>query len=308
MLDKILVALDGSVLSDEILTQVGRLLVRRDAEVRLVTVVPPSGHLLGKPMPPERGALEQAGHHLVQLARSLNERGARAGSLVLMGDPTVSILEQVREWQPDLIAMATHGRSGLSRLIQGSVAETLLRYTKCPLLVANPKGLAMPGPIRFRRILVPLDGSDRSLAVLATTTELARLHGSEVILLCATSLPAGSIEDPTVEAADVRREALAFLDRSREALPGVAVRILTEMGDPAATILAVAEREDVDLVAMATHGRTGLSRFAYGSVTDHVLRECGRPLLVQRSVALADEADAPRVEQVTPSDRKVTAP
>jgi nucleotide-binding universal stress UspA family protein len=111
--------------------------------------------------------------------------------------------------------------------------------------------------------------------------DLADLYESEVILHMAVELP--SVEPllyPLMVSTD---DAANLLERYRAHFPGLRVQISTSLGSAAATIVEVAERETVDLVAMTPHGRTGASRWAFGSVAEQAVRHCPCPLLVKRT-------------------------
>jgi nucleotide-binding universal stress UspA family protein len=278
LLAKILVPLDGSELGDRILTQVKRLLVRHDGEVMLVRVISPET-LKSENVPGQE--LDVARGHLERLASSLRAQGAKVQHEVLVGKPADRVHTFALEYRPSLIAMSTHGRTGLSRWIRGSVAERILRVSPYPLLLSNPFGLAERQELRFQRILVPLDGSDTSAEIIPLVNELARLYESEVVLHMAVELP---MVEPLVYPLMVSTEdAQKLLEPYRARFPGIRVQIAASLGSPAATIIEVAEREKVDLVAMTTHGRSGASRWAFGSVAEQAIRHCPCPLLVKRT-------------------------
>lgn len=282
MQKRILVPLDGSALADRIVRQVERLLVRKDHEVVLLGVVEPEADLAARD---ER--LRDTRDHLETIRDALVERGAVASVRVVVGDPVEEVVAQAERLQPELVAMATHGRSGLSRFVRGSVTEQVIRACPAPVLVANPRALdAMGGELRFERILVPLDGSEVSLGILPLVEEFARLYESEVVLMRVEwTVPVAAAPYPA-EVATLRppKEVEASLEPARRRLEqaGVRARALAAYGPEALEILEAAERERVDLVAMSTHGRRGLSRWVFGSVAEQVLRHCTRPLLVRR--------------------------
>jgi len=168
MLERILVPLDGSPLSDRILVHVRRLLHAVDGEVTLLRVV-------------ERAALaDEAREHLDQVEAALHAEGARATTRVVVGEPAARIIDVATEIEPSLIAMATHGRTGLGRAFLGTVCGRVLASSRWPLLLANPLALEEPDTLRFRKILVPLDGGEASSAILPAAAELARLLGAEL--------------------------------------------------------------------------------------------------------------------------------
>lgn len=283
MLQKILVPLDGSELSDRILEQVRRLLVREDAEVTLIRVVTEAS------LESETSAdavLASAREHLERVRGSLRAQGARAESDLLVGDPASRINEFASSYAPSLIAMSTHGRTGLMRWVRGSVAERVLRTSHHPLLLShpaprrvNPATAPSPGQLRFRKVLVPLDGSDRAAAILPLVAEFARLYDAELILHHAVEVPPIGFKPLTILSS---AEAQAALEHAASRVSGVRVRARVTHGVAAAAILDLAAEEQVDLVAIASHGRTGLDRWAFGSVAEHVVRSCTAPLLVKR--------------------------
>jgi nucleotide-binding universal stress UspA family protein len=123
--------------------------------------------------------------------------------------------------------------------------------------------------------------------VLPLVSRFARVHGSEVVLLRVTPLvpvtPSYPEWGPPVPKPR-REDVLASLETQRAQLAseGVPVRVDALEGDPAECILDAAEREQADLVAMSTHGRSGVGRWLFGSVAEKVLRTCPAPLLVVR--------------------------
>jgi nucleotide-binding universal stress UspA family protein len=144
----------------------------------------------------------------------------------------------------------------------------------------------------FKRILVPLDGSRRAERILPYVEEIAYAHESTVIVLQVVEpaiIVAGPYDTSLAydhEAADrAVAEATGYVNCVVGELleKGIAARHMVEPGPVASTILEVAAREHVDLVALASHGRTGLARAFYGSVTAGILHQADRPLLVIRS-------------------------
>lgn len=278
--ERIVVPLDGSELSDRIVAQVRRILVRKDAKVTLVRVIPQDA------LRDAGGAdaVEAATRHLDALVRSLRGEGATVDSEVLVGSPAERILELATERKASLIAMATHGRSGIARFLRGSVAERMLRASNVPLLLANPFGLDERAEARFRRILVPLDLSARSAEILPLVKEVAALYESEVILMNVITIPA-PLEYPVSYERASGADAEAKLGEYAKTLEGLKVFTATEVGAAAWSILEKVEKDGVDLVAMTTHGHTGAARWAWGSVAEHVIRSVPCPLLVKRTVS-----------------------
>lgn len=280
-MNKILVPLDGSELADGILKHVERLLGKEPAHVVLLRVLPPPGDIEEIPgqFELERKA---ASAHLESIKLRLEEVGAEVTTVQREGDPAAEILFAVEEHGPDLVAMSSHGRSGVMRWIRGSVAERVLRSSPAPVLLITARGVDAQIEQRYRRILVPLDGTEHSAAVLPRVEHLARLHGAEVIL---ARIEWEGLNRPLLAAALAPEKVVESIRpyRDRLAQHGIGVRAVASQGDSASQILDLAESEDVDLIAMASHGRTGLMRALEGSVSEKVLRHCRRPLLVVRT-------------------------
>jgi nucleotide-binding universal stress UspA family protein len=312
MFSTILMPVDDLELAGRILWQVKRLLEREGGAVTLLRAVPTpgawaraieSGVAQAEHALPRR--LERARHELLELKERLEAEGVNVASVeVHAGDPADVILRAATRLSPSLVAMASNGRTGASRFILGSVAERVLRECVAPLFLCNPEFVGTPGGRAFCRILVPLDGSKNAEAILPQVEAFAALHGAEVILLhvgaltayapptlagpMGFSLPAALPEPEST--AELDRRVAGPRDRLRQA--GLRVRTLTPLsGNVASEILARAESEGADLVAMTTHGHSGLDRWLFGSVAEKVLRNCPTPLLVKR---VAGPVRAPR--------------
>lgn len=287
MIQRILCPLDGSYLSDEILTQVRRILCKQDAEVVLLRVLPAPGAVQTTD---EEGELRRAHYHLDRQRAALEKDGVKVRCELVTGDdPAQEIVRIAEGCEPSLVAMTTHGRTGFDRWVRGSVAERVLERCRFPILTANPAGLgnsAEKGQLRFERILVPVDGSERAMAILPLVGEIARMYESTVLLFYVAPMPKVSKNvDPKLVKYYTAAEAAPVLEPYRAQLEkdGIAAKIYTGAGDPAQEILLASEQGQCDLVAMTTHGRTGVTRWLYGSVAEKVLRHLRWPLLVKRT-------------------------
>ena len=144
----------------------------------------------------------------------------------------------------------------------------------------------------FEEILVCLDGSHLAEEILPYAKEVARRFGSKLVLLEVTTSPSAVVDSTTgyysaPTAAEVLREeeeSSVYLEGIAQAIQedGLEVEFLTLPGSPGKTIVDYAEESDAGLIALATHGRSGLKRFAFGSVAEYVLKESGLPVLVKR--------------------------
>jgi len=301
MYRKVLIPLDGSAFAERVLAHVERLISSQDCELILLRVVVPSEHIVS----PETvatlgtvdlsGLLEHAERYLAQIRGEMREMGIRARTKVAQGDVASAVCDTADAQQVDLIAMTTHGRSGLGRWAYGSVADRVIRTANQPVFLIRPT-TEIPPDGGVRRILVPLDGSPLAERALAPATALAQDWGAEVLLLQAinplTDLEFAMIyaswESPDTVYAHRQTAAERYLAEVQQNLrvAGVSSSTLVDEGHAADLILDTAEAEDVDAIVMSTHGRSGLSRWVYGSVADKVLREATCPLLLIRAMGV----------------------
>lgn len=276
MLTKILVPLDGSELSDRILSFVRRFPQPQSLELVLLRVLREVG-------PKEISACKEEFHdalaHLFALEAQLRSEGTRATSVVTQGAYAAQqILRVVSLVQPSLVAISTHGRGGKLATLRGGVAERLVRECPVPLFLGSANSLPLDPGRGFAKILVPLDGSQTSAGILDVVEPLALEHGSEVILF--TADPTGTL------GADVETTLEPYAQRL-EAAGVERVRKASATGDEATQILDAVSREGADLLAMTSHSRPDTKGRFFGSVAEEVVTRCGSPLLIQRVPAPA---------------------
>ncbi len=211
------------------------------------------------------------------------------------GDPADEIVAAAREEDASLIAMSTHGRTGLSRLIRGSVAERVLRGADVPVLLVSPFARPQPDGSPIDRILVPLDGSPTSAAVLADVARIATVYGSRVTLFhVANPGTHESIKGELREAAReelFREQAAQYVHQLEEAGARATIEVVFEFG-VASRILDAVEHRWTDLLAITTRGRSGIGRWLFGSVAEELVRRCRAPLLVKRVPGSAEGVPA----------------
>jgi len=236
-----------------------------------------------------------------RLRQELKEYGSQKEpgvfSKILVGSPASELLRYAEEVNASLLVMASRGSSGRGPWVLGSIADKILRATKRPiLLVRTPVNKA--ALLRKRlitKVLVPLDGSKVGEAALPHAEILAQALGAEIVLFQAVEpmvvWPLYITSETAVEAtiakqgAESRRNAAEkYLEHAREALKakGLKASLVVDWGHPAERIIDYAAGNGIDLVAMPTHGRSGISRWVFGSVTDKVLHAGDTPVLVVR--------------------------
>ena len=296
---KILVPLDGSELAEVALPYAEGLAVKFDADLILLGV---EGTVVGESIIPA-SQLETIKantlRYLEQKASILQGKGIKAFPEISIGDNASGIVDYARTKQVDQIVIATHGRSGLKRWVLGSTADRVLRGTEKPVLLIRAKE-GRPDVAEkhlFRRVIVPLDSSEQAEEIIPHVEGLAARFQTEVILLqvitettylepLAFGAAYGYVA-ATEEMIDLRKKkAAGYLDTIKERLEarGILVSTMVVLGDAGTAIIDAAQQTDSGLVAMTTHGRSGVIRWAYGSVADKVLHAGTTPLLLVRTV------------------------
>jgi nucleotide-binding universal stress UspA family protein len=194
-----------------------------------------------------------------------------------------------------LITMATHGRSGMNRFLLGSVAEKVLRGSTNPLLLVRATEAGQTtGEAAFKTVIVPLDGSELAESVLPTVTTMAKELDLDVVLFRAYHIPynAYAADDGYYAVnydeliAGVRDEANEYLDKKVAEMKklGVAkVSAVSKEGYAGDEILELGRKTAAGLIAMCSHGRSGVKRFVLGSVAENVVRHSDEPVLVVRA-------------------------
>lgn len=279
----ILTPLDGSRLAEESLRAACATARRTGASLHMALVhhpVAPSA---------DSAAMATAFDELDRLARDGEERyleevagrmhgqfGVRIETTILDGPVAEALEAHVRAIGAGMVVMTTHGRGPVSRFWLGSVADHLLRPLEVPLLLLRHHDPApVDNRVAFRRMLVPLDGSERAEAVLEPALALCPPPTGEFALV--------RVVHPEVESGDLGREAAAaYLDAVADRLERKGCRVSTTVlvsPSPAQAILEQALPEAVDCVAMATRGASGMKRLVLGSVTDKVVRGADIPVL-----------------------------
>ncbi len=222
-------------------------------------------------------------------------RDVSVKSTVEKGSAEEVIIDKAAADKGTLINMATHGRSGINRWLLGSIAEKVLRGATNPvLLIRATEEAKTEGEAILKSAIVPLDGSELAECVLPTVTELAQLLQLEVVLFRAYTIPYSAlaadpkafyvVSDEELISA-VRDEVVAYLDKKAQAIKKLGVdRVSTiaEYGLAADEIIALARKTPDVLIAMCSHGRSGVKRWVLGSVTETVARHSGDPVLVTR--------------------------
>lgn len=295
MFKHILVPLDGSKLAEAAIPIAASLAQTLGAPVTLL-------HIIEEDAPPEI----HRDHHLTQAdeaAAYLTNVAERDFSpsvnvdthvhTAVVKDVPGSIVEHAtREFQPDLIVMCTHGKSGVRDLLYGSIAQQVVAQGLTPLLLIKPRSSTSTG-FRLDKILVPLDTGPTHDESLPVAQQLARAYQSKIHLLtviptfgtvagetaaASSLLPATTsalLEIQVENAANDLQEHLDDLKKTDLSATAEVAR-----GDPVAEIVSLSEKLKVDLIVLTTHRKAGAAAFWAGSVAPNVVRRAHVPILL----------------------------
>lgn len=297
MFKKILVPLDGSLTAEAALEAAMQLGRAFQAEILLVRSI----QLAYAGMPMTAGAdwvwpqyevedsRREVNDYLETIRRAHDCPDCHVRSVALEGDPASCIVDTAQEEDVDLIVMTTHGQTGIRRAVFGSVTERVLHSVDCPVIVTRSKE-----PIR--RILITLDGSPLAEQAIPSALELARAVNARIILLRVNEIvPVNPVEVAITWDWDIPEPEQKLLNERRRAAESYLKEVVTQFdlsdcevetivldGTPVDRIQEFARLYGIDLIAMSTHGHTGLRRWLYGSVSSKVMRGSHCSMLIVR--------------------------
>lgn len=286
MYTKILIPLDGSSLAEQILPYARVFAEAYGIRMELLRVSDPD---IRTPFWPPLPASEYLRRIADPLPKSL-----RVACVEESGKPAEVIVERAKGDRACIIAMATHGMSGARRWLLGSVASRVAHTTTNPLLFIRPAEAAeQAGRPELKIVFVPLDGSGLPEKILPHVIALAKKLKLEVHLVRVYTLPADAyivgdgvyMQALTQQREVIQKEAEEYLAGKVEALraEGLDQIVSTAIeGDPAGEIIDLAQRTPNNLIAMSSHGKSGIAQWVMGSVAEKVIHHSRDPVLVIR--------------------------
>lgn len=299
MFDKILVSLDGSELSEQALPCAEEVVSRLGSKIILLQVAESTDSGMHHV---QELYINQIAQRVTETVKKTRPEGVEIEPVIILGSPADEIIKYADKNDIGLVVMGTHGRSGISRWALGSVANKVVRGSKSPVMLVRSKGACPTAQKRLlTRVLVPLDGSEIGEAALPYATEIASKLGMEMVLFECVPLAyhlyssgeiVSQIPYTQQEMEPLLAGAKTYLERVAEQAKAknIKYRIEVRSGAPAEAIVKASDELAVDLVAMSTHGRSGLSRWVFGSVAEHVLEGGSTPLLLIRAPGARGEA------------------
>lgn len=285
MFEKIIVPLDGSPEAEIVLPYVAAMATTFSNDVALVSAAEQEA--------PEKS--QQLESYLKHTAEKLKSKVKKQPAInvttsVLKGKPSDEILQYASQMKADLVIMAGHGASGGNSKLLGNIATKILSSSNKPVLLVKTKASRETAPDGLiKRILVPLDGSDMSEGSLKTVEPMAAALGAEIILFQAVEpvryVPGFETMVPNVVLPsddEIKRSAASYLNGIEKPLKqhGLKTSSVTMADAPAEAIIDYADSGNIDLIAMTSHGFSGIKRWVFGSTTEKVLQAAVTPVLL----------------------------
>ncbi len=297
MQSTILVPLDGSSEAETVLPYVIPLVQAGLGSLTLARVVPTLSQFIGWQgvdgmafnvegyYEAERTAAQS---YLAAVLTRLQAQGLTLHTALLDGDPTQALIAYAGQIPHlALLALATHGRTGVGRWVFGSVAEAILHAAPVPLLLVRRPTAPPTAAARsiYRTILVALDGSPFAEEALDQAFALASVTGAALVLVGAVApVLAGTHPAPPAVQQAATDAMQTYLARTASRLENLSLTVDTQLvhGHPAEAILATADRSGADLILLATHGRSGWQQVRFGSVALKVVQAAHQPVWLVR--------------------------
>ncbi|MBK8418857.1 universal stress protein [Candidatus Villigracilis saccharophilus] len=300
MFNTILVPLDGSQLADCVLPHVIAIARSFDSEVTLLRMLEKTQagtsaqlfDLVNWQINKTRATL-----YLEKIKARFQREKTRAQTAVIEGLVADGITEYAHSHGIKLIVLSSHGRNGLTRWGISSITQKIIMSAQTSLLIvrAHQDGIhsdELSEKLLYKRILVPLDGSQRAENVLPIVTQLAQFHRSQIHLVQIIQTPEMARQmPPTREDVDLsnrivsrnQEEAGRYLEqlKSRSFLEGLTIQIHLITSDNTAVALhQLVEQENIDMVALSAHGYSGIHQWPYGSMVNNFVQYGKVPLLI----------------------------
>jgi nucleotide-binding universal stress UspA family protein len=296
MFGHVLVPLDGSGLAEDALPPVVSLANRLGSRITLLHVIERDAPARVHGEPHATDARE-ATNYLRGIADLLRAQKADVELHVhdnKVAGVAVAIESHAQEFSADLIAMCKHGRSGLRRVLMGSIPERILRGGRTPILLRPPNEPERVKPFQLNNILVPLNLQHDADTAVSASAELAQAFGATVHLITALPslaearrsniaarlLPSTTAEKLRMDKEEIEKRLLQHSNRLAES--NVEALVTLRDAEPAAAILGEAARIPADLIILSTHARVGFDAWYTGSIGTRVIGGASQTMLLLR--------------------------
>ena len=247
----------------------------------------------------ESSMREHAESQMATFATGFESEGLTFVTHIAIGKPAQEILRAAENLSCDLVVLSTHGRSGLDHMVFGSVCERIVRQSSVPVLSIKRKSHecvdCVTSEIHVRKVLFPYDFSDYSERALPAAVALCRDFQAKLIIVHVNEIPP-ALPDVMPEVslqmnAGIDDYARQTMERLKPVLRDVDAELMMLLGAPHREISKLVHEAQIDLVVMATHGRSGVAHMLFGSVAEKVVRTAQCPVLTIRPVEVPSEVE-----------------
>ena len=313
MFNRLLVPLDRSALAECVLPHVSAIAKAFDASILLLTVLEAGESDEKQPsIDPLDWQIRkaEAEAYLQKIARQMQDAGLRVEAQVLEGKAEERIIEFAENQDINLIVLSSHGRSGLSGWNVSSVVQKIIlrAYTSMMIVRAYQPIKSDPIDLKYRRLMVPVDGSQRAETVLPVASSLAAFYEADLFVVHVVRRPEMPRRRTPLTPEDIglaerlternKNEASKYLEEIRSRVTANVQTRLEISNRVNATLHEIAKQEDIDMVLLSAHGYSGESKWPYGSVVISFISYGTTPLLIVQ--------DIPR-DQLRETDAEIAA-
>jgi nucleotide-binding universal stress UspA family protein len=268
-LERLLLSTDGSEFSEDAVREAIGLAKTCGSKLYVVSVVEVNPEF--EAFAP--GLVEKVEKKRRQYLESVKERASKEGAdceiIVHEGEESYQyVVDEAAKKQVEMIIMGRHGRTGLKRVMMGSVTAKVIGHSPCKVLVV-PK----TSTITYKKLLIATDGSKYSEAASREAISIAKRTGGDLIVLSVAKKD---------ENLPVAKESVDIIRNVAER-EGIKVEPLTLKGEPYEVIIGTAEQKKADMIVVGSHGRTGLERLFMGSVTERVIGHASCAVMVVKA-------------------------
>jgi len=268
-LEKLLLATDGSEQSEGAVRETINLAKVCSSKIYAISVIEANAEFMASAPGFFEKYEKQIRQHLESVKARASKENLDCEIIVHEGEePFQYITDEAAEKKVEMILMGRYGRTGIDRLLMGSVTAKTIGHSPCKVMVV-PRA----AKVSYKKILVATDGSKYSDAAALEAISIAKRCGSELIALSVAA------RDTNLAAAK------ESVERARQIAEkeGIKVESLTLSGTPYEVIVSTAEQKGADLIVVGSHGRTGVKRLLMGSVTERVIGHSESAVLVVKA-------------------------
>jgi len=268
-LEKLLVATDRSIFSESAIREAMSFAKRCSSRLYVITAMEANPEYQTIGLKAFQKEEEEAGEYLESVKKRASEEGLYCETMLLHGDEPYRVITDAAVGKMvDMIIMGRHGRTGIIKVLMGSVTAKVIGHSPCKVLVV-PKAAML----EYRKVLVATDGSEHGMTAVSEAIGVAKRCGSTIIAV--------SVAHSEAELKEADINVGRVVERAQK--DGVEVEVVTPIGTPSDAIVEIAGGRAVDLIVMGMYGKTGLKKLLMGSTTEKVIGHSPCSVLVAKA-------------------------